>query len=842
MRIIFIIVLLAGTIAAQLSLTNPTLPTGITTSDNYTTFQGTVMDTHQIPSVANGMLNPAGTVYTPTTGALLQAAFASANPGDTIILDHTVTYTMPTTGWKITYTGTNPNNWWILVKSDAVASLHPLGTRVFLPDLTKGGIGSVAEKSAYEPLLAHLVGNTAASYTMPLLTVNEGVSRWWFQGIEWAPAGIATCAYPTGAVPLNVPNCFIQSGIYINNQTTSPTQAMVFAGNYMHGHDGILTDATNNLGRIDVRQFVYVGESTATSWTLGEDNKNIAFIDSEMSEIHPTASDGGAIALGTSSGPFKFNNNFIQSTGEAIIVGGGGCLQGCVNPAPVPSDIEVQNNILTVNPDWLFVKDLTWQHPAAWVPKTNWECKSANRALVNGNILGPMWGWNYTSGNGSQEHGQSIRVTSRPSGNGSAAVCSNLTITNNASMANVFMELSGFDDGCNAPSTGAVINCIGVGGSDHILVKNNLFLYRDQTIAGANNYPNRGEQGDIQIAPFTIDIGIIHNTMWDLGVQSGNLPSQAPGSGSIHWNNADGLYANFPIYNLNNGGSGYVANDTLNINATNCDLVAGVAKLIPLKVNTLGAGGAATTFVSNGGATGRGQNCFAPATGPPYVTHTAVSTTTTSGTGSGITMDVTMTPVTVNTWILGNVLHSEPHIAANGINGYSPVLSNTVSGSGNGPQISFMTCPSQPGSTLASSCTLQDATTGPTCRYSNNKVYVGPPGASWTPINSNDWSGNGPGSGNGTNSNDTNLAHFAFVSASTLPTDYNFIQVAYNSSYSLVTPYVGGSTCGGDSANVAGYNYTTYKAALLKAVTGTSASSNDTITKGTKLTQGIVVR
>jgi len=121
----------------------------------------------------------------------------------------------------------------------------------------------------------------------------------------------------------------------------------------------------------------------------------VAIVDSFFTDFHCVAITGActdAQAIGggggdTPSGPYKIVNNFLESSGENIMFGGG--------PATItPADIEIRHNYL--------FKPLIWKpnEPGfvggtsgkPFIVKNLFELKNAQRVLFEGNVLDYSWG------------------------------------------------------------------------------------------------------------------------------------------------------------------------------------------------------------------------------------------------------------------------------------------------------------------------------------------------------------------------------------------------------------------------------------------------------------------
>jgi hypothetical protein len=122
---------------------------------------------------------------------------------------------------------------------------------------------------------------------------------------------------------------------------------------------------------------------------------NVAIVDSYFTDLHCIAGGGSctdaqAVSGGGGnipSGPYKIENNFLEASGENILLGGA---PGDVTPA----DIEIRRNH--------FFKPLVWkpdqpgfvgsESGRPYIVKNLFELKNAQRVLLEGNILENCWG------------------------------------------------------------------------------------------------------------------------------------------------------------------------------------------------------------------------------------------------------------------------------------------------------------------------------------------------------------------------------------------------------------------------------------------------------------------
>jgi hypothetical protein len=106
---------------------------------------------------------------------------------------------------------------------------------------------------------------------------------------------------------------------------------------------------------------------------------HVALINSYISEIHCDDQETHGTYFWMQKGPVKMNNNYIEGTGQSVIVGGSESNW----PGVVVADIEAQYNTFAKDPAWNGV----WHDI-----KTIFEMKAGRRALIAGNTV--QYNWN----------------------------------------------------------------------------------------------------------------------------------------------------------------------------------------------------------------------------------------------------------------------------------------------------------------------------------------------------------------------------------------------------------------------------------------------------------------
>lgn len=106
---------------------------------------------------------------------------------------------------------------------------------------------------------------------------------------------------------------------------------------------------------------------------------HVIVANSDIREIKAAGQDSQAIAGWNTPGPVMILNNYLEAAGENIMFGG-----SHINlPGIVPSDILIENNLLTKNVSW---------RGTSWTVKNLFELKNARRVVVRRNIMQYNWG------------------------------------------------------------------------------------------------------------------------------------------------------------------------------------------------------------------------------------------------------------------------------------------------------------------------------------------------------------------------------------------------------------------------------------------------------------------
>jgi hypothetical protein len=128
------------------------------------------------------------------------------------------------------------------------------------------------------------------------------------------------------------------------------------------------------------------GEGTKQG--LVANGRSIVVTNSYFKDFKDTANDAQAIAMWNGAGPLRVENNYLEGSGENMMVGGG----DPSIPNLVPSDITIRGNYLFKPLAW--VTETSSQKAARgrkWRIKNLFELKNAERVLFEGNVLENNW-------------------------------------------------------------------------------------------------------------------------------------------------------------------------------------------------------------------------------------------------------------------------------------------------------------------------------------------------------------------------------------------------------------------------------------------------------------------
>ncbi len=316
-----------------------------------------------VPSAMSNTPAP-GSVISVNAGGDLQTALNNAQCGDVIELQAGATFT----GRFTVPAKTCDANHWIVIRSSAPDSALPAEGQRATP--CYAGIASLPGRPQYscanpKNVMAKVQMQTQGNGPIQFAS---GANHYRLIGLELTrPAGVpGTAALIT-----------ILGG-------SGTADHIVLDRSWLHG---ALQDETDNGMNLNGMT-------------------NVAVVDSYFSDFHciqdGSCTDSHAIGGGlsnTQDGPYKIQDNFLEASGEAILLGGG--------PATTtPTDIQVLNNHFWKPWQWMVGSPNFIGGPDGrpFIVKNHFELKNAMRVLVEANVLENSWG-------GFSQTGASILLT-----------------------------------------------------------------------------------------------------------------------------------------------------------------------------------------------------------------------------------------------------------------------------------------------------------------------------------------------------------------------------------------------------------------------------------------------
>jgi hypothetical protein len=268
------------------------------------------------------------------------------------------------------------------------------------------------------------------------------------------------------------------------------------------------------------RCYIHAFPTQSLKRGIGLNSSETSILNSYISSFKLQGQDSQAIAGWNGPGPFHLINNYLEAAGENLIFGG----STPSIPGLIPSNIEIRGNHLT--------KPLSWQSEG-WAVKDLFELKSAQRVVVEGNIMENDW---------DNVGGYGAVVLTVRNDSGSWATIQNVDFRNNiVRHAGRGINILGLDD--NQPS---------VRGHD-IRIYNNLF----DDINSSYGY---GDGRWIQVRQMD-NLILDHNTVFQT---SDILSAYNPGDTSMGFVMTNNI-ANYNLYGIsgvNTAGSGNLTMST----------------------------------------------------------------------------------------------------------------------------------------------------------------------------------------------------------------------------------------------------------------------------------------
>jgi putative Ig domain-containing protein len=313
-----------------------------------------------------------GSTFNVRAGGDLQTAVNNADCGDTIQLQAGATFT----GKYILPAKSCDSQHWIIIRTSASdSSLPPEGTRM---TPCYAGVSSLPGRPAY-------------TCTSPQKL-------------------LATISYPgTGDGPIqfaNGANHYRLIGLEITRVANDGMSVVTLVAHVKGG-------AMNQI----VLDRLYIHGTPSDETRRGvqlSGGTSVAVQDSYISDLHcsvmGTCIDAQAVSGGTGilpGGPYKIDDNFLESSGENILFGGDAATQ-------TPADIEIRFNHLFKPMFWM--QGQPGFKAPAFIVKNHFELKNAQRVLFDSNILDDNWG-------GFSQHGYSILLTPKNQDGDGVSVC-----------------------------------------------------------------------------------------------------------------------------------------------------------------------------------------------------------------------------------------------------------------------------------------------------------------------------------------------------------------------------------------------------------------------------------
>jgi hypothetical protein len=254
---------------------------------------------------------------------------------------------------------------WILIKGSNYARLPPPGTRVKLTDAT---------------LMPHIKYGDDEVAHVGAFSTRTGAQRYRIMGIDM-----------------------------VQDSTRRPNWAMVVTG---YGHQNALNTGYIILDRVVIRDTDARHETMRG--VFGDAQRgHTALIDSYVAGIKDVGlnNDTQAWLSISNPGPILVQNNFLEASGENLMLGGG----DPVNATVLPKDVTIRRNTFSKNKAWWGARD--------YLTKTLLELKLGVRVLIEGNDFIDM-PWN--------DGGYAFRLTVRnQDGSAPYSEVSDLTIRHN---------------------------------------------------------------------------------------------------------------------------------------------------------------------------------------------------------------------------------------------------------------------------------------------------------------------------------------------------------------------------------------------------------------------------
>jgi len=303
-----------------------------------------------------------GATITIAAGDDLQSGLDRAHCGDTVQLQAGATFTG---SFRLPALSCDDGHWIVIRTSAPDSALPPEGQRL---TPCYAGVASLPGRPAYacdhpQNVLAQLVGAPASA-----LILRSGANHYRLVGLEITrPAGIKGAR------------------ILIDVEKGGTADHIVLDRSWLHG---TIQDDTKGGFQLSGTHYV-------------------AIVDSYFSDFHCTSKTGScteahAVSGGTgdfADGLYKIEDNFLESSGQAILFGGGAA-------TTTPADITIRFNHFFK--PWLWMRGSTpyqgGDSDNPFIVRHHLELKNAVRVLIENNLMENVWG-------GFNETGDAILLT-----------------------------------------------------------------------------------------------------------------------------------------------------------------------------------------------------------------------------------------------------------------------------------------------------------------------------------------------------------------------------------------------------------------------------------------------
>lgn len=361
----------------------------------------------------------------------LQTAVDNCSPGDILELNDGFDYGAQLTAGKLVLPYKSGASSYVTFRPASYASLPSSTTRI-----NPTG-GATADPDGPSPNL---------SFTLPILGFVETANR--------------TAASNT-PVSTNQP-CYYQFiGISFKwSSGMSLGTPLIWLGSDGSSSEGTCTSTAQQPDNfIFDRCWVYAPDTAGVKRGMFINTRNITIKNSHIASFWFDGSEAQAVQTANGTGPFTITNNYLESSTQNFMLGGG----GCASTLPGPGNLTFTNNYCHKPDRWLTEKLTTY---SGIVVKNLFELKNCRTAVIEDNTFDGIW---YPSG----QNGSPILFTPRNQSNGAPnAAVKDITFRNNLIKR---VDSGGGDGGYCLTIQGWDDEFTNSEKTSNILIENNLF-------------------------------------------------------------------------------------------------------------------------------------------------------------------------------------------------------------------------------------------------------------------------------------------------------------------------------------------------------------------------------